>query len=177
MPTAKTSSPPPCSDESVLKATGKKWKQWYAVLAKEKAKDLAHPQIAKLLETKYGCSLWWSQQVTVGYERHIGRRAAHESKAGFTANVSKTFPLTVEKAKQLFSEEVRPSWLTMKLTLRSKPGSKALRFQGPNESMVEIVFTAKTADKCVVAVQHSKLADDAERQKLKGKWKKALDGL
>ena len=39
------------------------------------AAELAHGDIARLVNTKYKVDGWWSQTVTVGYERIKGRRA------------------------------------------------------------------------------------------------------
>ncbi len=60
------------SDEKVKAATKKTWKQWSAILTKEKAKKLGHTETAKLLVKKYKLSGWWAQTVTVRYEKEKG---------------------------------------------------------------------------------------------------------
>lgn len=68
------------SNEAVLKATGKNWQQWFAILDKAGAKKLKHIDIARFLQANYlgknnknvnvvTSGGWWSQMVTVEYER------------------------------------------------------------------------------------------------------------
>lgn len=60
------------SDEAVKKATGKTWKQWFTVLNKLGARKLGHTQTARYLRTKRNLSAWWSQTVTIRYEKEKG---------------------------------------------------------------------------------------------------------
>jgi hypothetical protein len=57
------------SDDAVKKATGKTWKEWFALLDRLGAQKLSHEDIARLLHAGHLDSTWWSQRVTGMYER------------------------------------------------------------------------------------------------------------
>ncbi len=116
---------PKISDDVVLKATGKTWQQWFAILDTAGAKDMKHVDIARFVHTNYlskpddehdGINVatsggWWSQSVTVEYERARGLRAVNQQADGFLVSISKTVPGSVELLQNkwnsvLKSEEV-----------------------------------------------------------------------
>jgi len=57
------------SDGKVKNATTKTWKQWFAILDKWQAQKKGHYLTAKYLGKEYGLSGWWSQVVTIRYEK------------------------------------------------------------------------------------------------------------
>ncbi len=65
------------SDASVTKATGRTWTQWVDLLDREKSAQKPHGEIARHVSSLDTPS-WWTQMVTVGYERIRGsaRRAS-----------------------------------------------------------------------------------------------------
>ena len=82
--TARTlSAPPPAdyaklagmSDASVKKATGCTWERWVKALDYAKADSWTHKEIAEYVHTRFKVPDWWTQTVTVGYERIKGLRA------------------------------------------------------------------------------------------------------
>lgn len=78
------------SDEAVKAATGRDWAEWRTHLDAMGAAELAHIEIARLLSAD-GVPGWWSQMVTVGYERMIGKRALGQRCDGkFSASASRT---------------------------------------------------------------------------------------
>src|SRR5437868_148338 len=62
------------SDASVKKATGCTWNAWVKALDKMGAKEKPHRDIAAMVAS-FGTPNWWTQTVTVGYERIRGLRA------------------------------------------------------------------------------------------------------
>ena len=108
------------SDEAVKKATGRTWTQWFAILDKVGAKKMRHIDIARMLNTKYldasrstnvaTSSGWWSQMVTVEYERARGLRKVNENITGFLVAIHKTVEIPVEKI-----EKASSLWLKNKL--------------------------------------------------------------
>ena len=85
------------SDASVSKATGRTWAQWVRVLDAEKSAEKPHREIAKYVSS-LGTPSWWTQMVTVGYERIRGLRDRGQSRAGLhDAGKSRTFDVPVEK--------------------------------------------------------------------------------
>jgi hypothetical protein len=77
------------SDAAVQAKTGKTWPEWLALLDRAGARKMNHQEIASYLHDELGCSGWWSQMVTVGYEQARGmrdprcqRRGCHDSRKG-----------------------------------------------------------------------------------------------
>lgn len=86
------------NDTPVMRATGKELHEWFEILDGHEARDLPHKEIAKLLATEYGVPGWWSQNVTVEYEKHIGRRETGQTQSGdYEATVSRTLPGTKDE--------------------------------------------------------------------------------
>ncbi len=86
-------------DAAVIKATGKAWDAWFAMLDECEARSLPHKEIARLLREDYSVSGWWSQSVTVEYEKFIGRREPGQRQSGeFATTVTRTFPGTMDEA-------------------------------------------------------------------------------
>src|SRR5437868_4643728 len=57
------------SDASLKKATGCTWERWVKALDHDQAYAWSHAKIAKHVRVKYKTPSWWTQKVTVGYER------------------------------------------------------------------------------------------------------------
>jgi hypothetical protein len=85
-------------DDAVKRATGKSWKEWFALLDKAGAAALSHRDITKLLSVRHELADWWSQMVTVAYERARGLRKVHETASGFNASVSRTLATGLDTA-------------------------------------------------------------------------------
>ena len=84
-------------DTAVMNATGKALGDWFAILDGRDARELPHKDIARLLQDEYGVSGWWSQSVTVEYEKHTGRRETGQTQAGdYEATVTRTLPGDME---------------------------------------------------------------------------------
>jgi hypothetical protein len=57
------------SDAAVAAKTGRSWPEWVRLLDADNAAALPHREIAALVHEKHGVGSWWTQMVTVGYER------------------------------------------------------------------------------------------------------------
>ncbi len=85
-------------DTPVRRATGKELHEWFEILESHDARDLPHKDIARLLATEYDVPGWWSQNVTVEYEKHIGRRETGQTQSGeYEATVTRTLPGTMDE--------------------------------------------------------------------------------
>jgi hypothetical protein len=83
------------SDASVREATGCNWKRWVRTLDRAGAATKSHREIAKLVAF-FGTPNWWTQMVTVGYERIRGLRAKGQLRdGGYQATKSRTFEADV----------------------------------------------------------------------------------
>jgi hypothetical protein len=64
------------SDEAVSRRTGHTWPEWVRILDAKGAATMEHPAIARMV-SGLGVPDWWSQTVTVGYERIKGLRSGN----------------------------------------------------------------------------------------------------
>src|SRR5262245_21283016 len=101
------------SDAAVQAKTGKTWDQWFKILDKDGAAAMPHKELAILSSEKRGVGDWWSQVVTVAYERARGLRAKHQTARGYVASRSKTLPVPVAGLFAAWSNpRQRKKWLT-----------------------------------------------------------------
>lgn len=100
------------SDTTILAKTGRNWAQWVELLDAFGAKEKPHIEIATHVYN-LGIDGWWSQSVTVGYERIRGLRARGQQRSGsWEATKSKTFAVPVEKLFDAFANaRTRKRWL------------------------------------------------------------------
>src|SRR5687767_10343667 len=86
------------SDSAIKAKTGCTWEKWVTSLDYYGAETMTHREIADLVHTKYKVPGWWTQTVTVGYERIKGLRARGQRRDGsYEASKSRTFDVPVEK--------------------------------------------------------------------------------
>ena len=160
------------SDASVRKATGKNWSQWVKVLDEAGCTSKPHREIVRSVRES-GAPDWWSQMVTVGYERIRGLREKGQRRGGgYEAGKSKTFNVPV---RNLFAAFVKR--LPSNATVKTRTPNKRLRFAWDDGSVVEATFTSKAAGKSTVSVTHQKLPDKASADKMKALWSERLAAL
>lgn len=169
---------PSMSDEAVKAKTGKTWTQWFALLDKAKAATMTHGEIASRLHEKHGVPGWWSQMVTVEYERARGLREKHETAAGYSVGVSKTIatPLSALYAAAADAGR-REKWFPGGgFKLSSQRVDKYLRGSW-GAARLEIGFYAKGDAKSQIAVQVNKLSTRSDVERVRAAWKEALTKL
>ncbi|MCA1665795.1 MAG: hypothetical protein LC659_16255, partial [Myxococcales bacterium] len=165
------------SDASVKKATGRAWAEWVKLLDAAKAAEKPHREIARYLSSM-GTPGWWSQMVTVGYERIRGLRERGQRRGGqYEVNKSRTFAVDVSKLFDAFAKpRTRAKWLP-NVKVRTSRANKTMRLDMADGTRVVVGFLSKGAKKSAVAVQHSKLADTATAAKTKQWWGERFDAL
>jgi hypothetical protein len=166
------------SDDAVKDKTGRNWREWVALLDAAKCNEQKHRDIARHVAS-LGTPSWWSQMVTVGYERIRGLRVKGQRCDGdFEASKSRTFAVPVATLYNAFtSARLRARWLREKVNVRSATANKRLRITMPDDTLVEVGFLVKGENKTAVAIQHSKLPDKATADRLKLWWAERLDAL
>jgi hypothetical protein len=87
---------PPVADETVVAATGRGWQAWFEALDAWEAATRSHTEIARWLREEQGVEGWYSQSITVGYERARGLRAPGERPDGFAVGASRTIAVPVQ---------------------------------------------------------------------------------
>lgn len=166
------------SDAAIKKATGRDWREWVALLDAEKCAEKPHRDIAIYVHSM-GTPDWWSQSVTVGYERIRGLRAIGQRRGGhYEASKSRTFAVPVAKLYKAFTAaRTRAKWLPDKVTMRSTNENTRIRFVMADDTSVEAYFTAKGDKKSAVAITHQKLPDKATVDRMKAWWAERFDAL
>jgi len=167
------------SDASIKAKTGCTWERWTNALDYAGAQEWPHRQIAEYVHEKFKVGDWWSQTVTVGYERIKGLRQIGQRRDGsFEAAKSKTFAVPLARLYRSWSvAKLRAKWLPEDLTIRSATPRKYMRITWDDGSSVLLGFTKKGAAKSAVAVQHTKLGDRAAVTKMKAFWQERLAAL
>ena len=168
------------ADKTLKEKTGCTWARWVAALDYHGAAQMTHGEIAALVNTKYKIDGWWSQAVTVGYERIKGLRAIGQRRDGsYEANKSRTYNVPVAT---LFDEWAdarrRGRWLDGKFgRVRTRTPHKSMRLDGPDRTIIAVGFMSKGPGKSAVAVQHTKLRDPDTAAQMKQYWSDRLDAL
>lgn len=161
------------SDAAIKAKTGCTWERWTTALDYAGAHAWPHREIADYVHKKFKVPDWWSQTVTVGYERIKGRRAIGQRMDGwFEASKSKTFSVSLSRLYRACSDgKTRARWLPeVALTVRSATRNKSIRILWPDRTYVQLGFTSKGARKSQVSIQHGKLVDAAAATKMKAFW-------
>jgi hypothetical protein len=165
------------SDDSVQAKTGRTWAQWVRVLDSVNAADKPHREIAEYVSS-LGTPDWWSQTVTVGYERIRGLRERGQRRGGgFEASKSRTYAVSLARLFDAFADDdFRARWLP-ETTVRSRTGGKRMRLQWHDGTPVQVEFLSKGPAKSSVAIAHLKLQSKAAADAVKKEWASHLDRL
>jgi hypothetical protein len=168
------------ADESMVRATGKGHADWFALLDAWGATGHNHTEIARWLAGTYGTPGWWTQNITVAYERTRGMRARHQMADGFSVSVTRTIATDSQRALSAFmNEALRRQWLP-DVPMRQRPTRAALtaRFDWPDPpSRVIVAIVPKGEARSVVAVAHEQLPDAETGDRLKTAWRGWLGDL
>lgn len=187
--TAKPSTPPAptpnfaelagMSDDKVKESTGCDWAKWVYALDRHGAASLSHREIAALVKDKYQVADWWTQTVTVGYERIKGLRARGQRRDGtYEATKSRTFGVPVAVLFDAWANaRTRKRWLADKVKVRTASSPKSMRLDWPDGGIIAVGFLPKGDAKSNVAVSHAKLPDRETANRLKEFWAERLDAL
>jgi hypothetical protein len=159
------------SDAAVSAKTGRTWAEWVKTLDAVRAAEMSHREIAKYVSS-LGTPGWWTQMVTVAYERIRGLRTRGQLRSGtYQVSRSRTFAVPVETLFDAFANaRTRRRWLPVPITVRTARPSRSLRTTWQDGTVALFGFTAKGGAKSAVAVQHEKLPDQGTAKALKAAW-------
>jgi uncharacterized protein YndB with AHSA1/START domain len=141
---------------------------------------MTHRDIAALVNTKFEVDGWWSQTVTVGYERIKGLRERGQRRDGtWEAAKSRTYPVPVTTLFDAWANaRLRRRWMDgTSVTVRTATAPKSMRLGWSDGTIVVVGFEAKGKSKSSVAVQHTRLPDRETATRLKQFWAERLDVL
>jgi hypothetical protein len=168
------------SDDTIKTKTGCTWERWVWALDRVKASTWPHRAIAEYVHDKYKVPGWWSQTVTVGYERIRGLRAIGQRRDGtYEAGKSKTFPVGVSRLYRAFQDRrTRSRWLNgAELVVRKAMPNRSMRITWQDGTSVHLWFLAKGRSKALLSVQHTKLPSKEAVAEKKQYWEERLGAL
>ncbi len=171
---------PPVADERVVEATGRGWQAWFAALDDWGAPTHTHTEIARWLREEHGVDGWYSQSLTVGYERARGLRAPGEHADGFAITASRTIAVPVERLFARFDDPSRRRrWLPgADLRTRTATAPRSARYDWEDGSTRVIVgFEDLGTSKSRVALSHERLPDAETAEEMKSWWRERLTEL
>jgi uncharacterized protein YndB with AHSA1/START domain len=189
-------------DETVIAKTGKSISQWYAILDEFDGPRKGHKAMADHLAKGYGLDLWYSQNITVGYERERGIRELGQRSDGFFAvDVSKKIEAPVDKVWEAWADpNILGKWFTTNAVHDFREGgaysnndgdngvfkritpNKMLRFTWENEkhcpgTVVSVAFYPQGDSATRITITHDKLKDRAGMDDMRPGWTWALTSL
>jgi hypothetical protein len=169
------------SEAKLVEATGKTWDQWFAILDRWGGTKHTHIEIARHLADDLGAPMWWTQTITVEYERARGMRVKYQRPDGvFAVSSSKTVAAPVENAYDaVVDDDRRSAWLTDgKMMFRTGTELRSAHFDwegGPTR--VHVWFVEKDGGKTTVAVEHERVDGPHEAEIAKAAWASRLKAL
>jgi uncharacterized protein YndB with AHSA1/START domain len=167
-------------DTAIREKTGRTWEEWTRTLDKEGAAQMSHRDIAQVVHAKFKVADWWTQTVTVGYERIKGLRARGQRRDGsYEASKSRTYNVPVTVLFDAWAKAARRRrWLNgASVKVRTATAPKSMRLGWDDGSIVAVGFYPKGASKSSVAVQHTRLRDRESAPAFREYWTERLDAL
>jgi hypothetical protein len=170
------------SDEAIRARTGRGWEEWFDRLDEWGAAERPHREIARWVASVLAIDplAWNAQAITVSYERARGLRGVGQRSQGFAVTATKTVAVPVDRLYEAFVDEsVRARWLPdgeLRERTASKPRSARYDW-GDGASRVTVTFLAKGDDKSTAALEHARLADGEEAERMKAFWRDRVAAL
>jgi uncharacterized protein YndB with AHSA1/START domain len=169
------------TDEAIRERTGRGWEEWFDQLDEWGAEAMSHREIARRVAAELAIDplAWNAQAITMSYERTRGMRAAGERTDGFAITAQKTVPAPVDRLFDAFTDAaLRAQWLPEdQLRERTATKPKSARFDwADGATRVNVTFVAK-GERSTVALEHARLADADEADRMKAFWRERLSTL
>ena len=163
------------SDERIRERTGRGWEEWFDLLDEWGAAERTHRETARwVAEQQDAHPLAWNVQAVVSsYERTRGLRVAGQKEDGFSITASKTIGVPIERLYDAF-------FATADDRLRERTVTRPLRARfdwGDDGSRVHVTFDASGESKSRIVVEHARLADADEAERMKTFWRERLTEL
>ncbi len=123
---------------------------------------------------------WAAQAVTVSYERARRGREVGERSDGFAVSASKTVAVPVDRLFDAVVEAAeRARWMPgSELRERTSTQPRSARFDWGNDgTRVHVTFVAKGENRATVTLEHRRLADAEEAERMKAFWRERVAAL
>ena len=162
---------PEYDDDAVRRATGRDWDEWCALIDTWPERD--HAQIAARLADECDIGPWWSQTVTVGYERIRGLRAKYmRSDGSFAGTLHRTIAADARALDVALRDPSahRRLFPDLETEIVSRPGSKAVRIAITDAGQALISVIERGPGRTRVGIEHGKLESTDEVEHWKAWW-------
>ncbi len=170
----------PVSDETIRRRTGRGWEAWFELLDAWGAPERSQAEALRWIGSEHGIEGWSAQAVTITYHRARGLRAVGEGPSGFTVTASKTVAVPVETLfDAVVDEGLRARWLPDgALRERTVLRPRSARYDWAQDATrVTVFFAAKGEARSTAVVQHERLPDGAEADRMKAFWRERVAAL
>jgi uncharacterized protein YndB with AHSA1/START domain len=171
---------PPVSEERLVAATGRGWRDWIALLDEWGARDHTHPEIVSRLTSVHAVAGWYAQSITVGYERARGMRAVGQHADGWAITATRTVAVPVERLYEAFTDATaRERWAPgAELGERTATAPKSARYDWEDgTTRVVVGFEALADGRSRVALAHERLPDADAADAMKQYWRERIGAL
>jgi hypothetical protein len=198
--TAPRPSPSPAgavAEARIRERTGHDLDHWFAVLDAFGVARKGHTAAARHLANDHGVDGWYTQAITVSYERARGLRAKNQRMSGhYEVSVSKVLDVPLERVADALSRPAdRAVWLRGSdpeierglrealsgenaRTVRIRPGKLAtLRYPVADGKRIELYVSPKAAGRSSIAVAVTKIPSAAAMEAQRAAWRRAFAGL
>ena len=168
------------SEAVIQRKTGRGWEQWFDLLDEWGAAERTQEEASRWVSAEHGVDRWGSQAVTINYHRARGLRAVGEGADGFTITASKTVAVSVDRLYEAFVDaSLRERWLPEgELRERTLLKPRSARFDwGVGDTRVNVFFAAKGEAKSTATVQHERLPDASEAERMKTFWRDQVTAM
>jgi uncharacterized protein YndB with AHSA1/START domain len=184
------------SEAKCIEKTGHGLEHWFAVLDRFGAVEKGHTAAARHLYADHQVPGWYSQGITVAYERARGVRGINQRCDGeYEVSVSKVLTATADKVIRAFTDaRLRKRWiagvdtglaaaLTNAVTSKTSKGFVVRpdglgRFRYKwDDTTVQFYLQPRPNGKVSLVVQHTKLANAAAVDERRAQWKVAFKAL
>jgi uncharacterized protein YndB with AHSA1/START domain len=182
---AKASEPPAplsTSDATIRERTGRGWEDWFDRLDEWGAAERPHREVARWVAGELGIEplAWDAQAIAYSYERARGLRVVGQRANGFATSTTRTVAVPVDRLYDAVVEAaLRERWLPgAQVRERTATRPKSARFDwGDGESRVHVAFAARDGARSTVSLEHGRLRDAAEAERMKAFWRERLAAL
>jgi hypothetical protein len=157
---------------------GKTMRVWMDILSAEKIQPPTKQKLSHFLQSNY----LLSEEITDQLIRHFlmlsGTDGGAVENDGIEITATRTFSVGIHVLENYFTEPNHrlEAFLLELKPLKYNPG-KNIRFQLENNEVLVANFNGKSAEKCQVTLQHTKLADAARAEAMRSFWKDRLQVL
>ena len=180
-PPAEPAFEPTVAEERVIETTGHGWDHWFAALDEWGAREQRHTEIARWLRDEHGVPGWYSQSISVSYERARGMRAVGRGgqrvhRLGLPHR--RTRPPRSCSRRSTTPPGASAGCRVPSCRVRTTTPPRLARYDwdgGPSRVVVGI--EALEDGRARVGLSHERLADAAERDRLKPWWRERLTAL